>query len=175
MILQWLSCLSRENWAHWKRERGWSGAKAQHIFLAWWSLWCLYFCTHSQGFHVIPLIPLGMGYSSRCPSQIQDDVLKLLLSAATHCPQLIQMGCIGWRFKMPWVGYIDFTKQLYHILAVWLWASQEWLLCPPLLDCEIKNSATVICITHRSVRASTQPKPSNCSSPPFPVSTLTTN
>lgn len=48
---------------------------------------------------------------------------------------------------MPWVGYIGFTTQLYHILAVWLWASQEWLLCPPLLDCEVKNSATVMC-TH---------------------------
>lgn len=54
-------------------------------------LMSLFLFALSQGFYVISIIPLGIGYSYHCPSQIQDDVLKLLLSAATHCPQLVQV------------------------------------------------------------------------------------
>lgn len=44
--------------------------------------------TWSQGFHVIPIVPLGMHSGYHSPSQMQD-VLKLLLSAAIPCTKLL--------------------------------------------------------------------------------------
>lgn len=91
--------------------------------------------TWSQGFHVIPIIPLGMHSGYHCPSQMKD-VLKLLLSGAIPCTKLIQMFWdVEWGLKCPGFDILALLHTCCMSVGKY-WVSS----LPHFLGCEINNS-----------------------------------